>query len=76
MQSVKPLSNARSPFAFTFTLEIRDHMDSISFYGAAVPYILQDYSIQFNFTIQSLQSNFTGNEVSTIDLYIAETLYI
>ncbi len=27
------------------------------------------------FTIQSLQSNFTGNEVSKIDLYIVETQY-
>ncbi len=28
------------------------------------------------FTIQPLQSSFTGNYVSTIDLYIAETEYI
>ncbi len=40
------------------------------------------YSIQFKiiciaiFMKQSLQSSFTGNEVSTIDLYIAETIYI
>ncbi len=37
------------------------------------------FVVQFNvicialFTIQSLQSSFTGNSVSTIDLYIVET---